>query len=108
MEHKKIRYTLVDEQGNNVEGQYISHFDQMTTGFNGMVEVLTEHYSEGTGREMPEIACLAANYNSLRQTGFDATEVYSMLAIAMDQLARIKAAETLSARHGNPIKTGRN
>jgi hypothetical protein len=97
---------MVDTNGNDCEAQYISHFDQIKAGFKMMVDHLTNEYVGNPG--FPEIYVLAANYNTLRASEFDAVEVFSMLTVAMHQLASIKAAERTSARHGNPMREGRN
>jgi hypothetical protein len=98
-------YRLVDLQGNDVSAQYISHFDQIRAGFGSMMEHLTQAYLE---QDLPETFALAANYNSLRAANFDQVEVFSMLAVAMEELAKVRVAEKTSARHGNPMRKGRN
>jgi hypothetical protein len=97
---KNIQYRLVDDQGNNVEGQYIHHFDQIKTGFENMMNLLTDYFTD-VGLDIPEIYSLAANYNSLRAAGFDDCDVYSMLTLAMDEIARSRAATKLAARQEN-------
>jgi hypothetical protein len=98
-----IQYKLVDPDGNDCEAEYISHFDQMKAGLDHMINGLVTTYLEN---EVPEIAGLAANFNSLRKTGFDDIELLSMLTVAMEQIARIRVAEKTSA--SNPMREGRN
>jgi hypothetical protein len=93
------QYRLVDENGNDCEAQYISHFDQIAAGFKWMLDHLTDHYVTN-GESVAEIYVLAANFNSLRKARFDEVEALSMLSIAMVELAKLKAVKKSTTTEG--------